>query len=353
MSGSFDIAGHAIGGRRTFVVAELSANHGGKLEIAIETLKAMAASGADAVKLQTYHAESLTLPLAEGHFRPKDTGLWKGWTAWNLFQEAHLPWEWTPELMRVAGDLGMVCFSSPFDWEAVDFLANLHVPAWKIASFEITDIPLIQRAARHGQPMILSTGIALEDDIERAVRACREVGNDQVMLLKCTSAYPAPMEDMNLRAISTLSRRFGLPIGLSDHTMGHTAAVAAVALGAAMVEKHFILRRSQGGADSAFSMEPEEFAAMVRAIREVEDALGDGVLKLAPSQEASRRNRRSLFVAEDIRKGEELTLRNVRSIRPGAGLPPEELERVLGKRARQDLPMGTPLSWDVIEDPGK
>jgi pseudaminic acid synthase len=344
-----DIGGFTIGAGRTFVVAELSANHGGSFDVAARTIRAMHAAGADAVKLQTYTPDSLALDCDNAYFAPKRDGIWKGRRGYELFQEAMTPWEWQGELKRLAEAQGMVCFSSPFDAAGVDFLAGLDVPAYKIASFEITDIPLIERCAAQGRPVVISTGVALPEDIDAALAACRRAGNEAVMLLKCVSAYPAPMEDMNLHQIARLRETWGVPVGLSDHSEGFTAAVAAVALGAVMVEKHFILDRGMGGPDAAFSMEPAEFRFMVERIREVEAALGAPEIRLTAAQEASRRNRRSLFVVAPVRAGDPVTPENVRSIRPGAGLPPAELPGLLGRRFVRDVPRGEPLRREDLE----
>ena len=344
-----DIGGFSIGAGRTFVVAELSANHGGSYEVAARTIRAMKDAGADGVKLQTYTPDSLALDCDNEHFAPKADGIWKGRRGFELFQEAMTPWEWQGDLKRLAEDLGMVCFSSPFDAEAVDFLAGLNVPAYKIASFEITDIPLIEVCAAQSRPMVISTGVALSEDIDAALAACRRMGNDDVMLLKCVSAYPAPLEDMNLHQIPRLREQWNVPVGLSDHSAGFIAAVAGVALGAVMVEKHFIVERSIGGPDAAFSMEPAEFRYMVEKIREVEATLGAPEIRLTEAQEKSRRNRRSLFVVADVGAGEPVTHTNVRSIRPGAGLPPAHLPNILGRRFRRVLPRGEPLRWDDLE----
>lgn len=332
-------------GKVTFIIAELSANHNNDFDLAVKTLKAMAESGADAVKIQTYTADSLTLDVDNEFFGPRKDGLWKGYRPYDLYTEAAMPYEWQPKLQKVANDLGMEFFSSPFDTEGVDFLERLNVPRYKIASFEITDIPLIEYAASKGKPMIISTGVAELGDIDLAVQTCRKVGNNDITLLKCTSEYPAPIDMANLRTIPNLGATFGVKVGLSDHTMGSTVPVVAVALGATVVEKHFILDRSLGGPDSTFSMEPEEFGAMVKAIREAEASLG-GVTYLVPDRNKHRR--RSLFVAKDIKKGEVLTPENIKSVRPGYGLHPKELKGVIGKRVNGDLSKGQPLTYDVI-----
>ena len=334
--------------RKTFIVAGLSANHGHQLDVALTSIRAIREAGADAVKLQTYTADTLTLPCRSADFQVKGT-LWDGRTLHELYQEAYTPWEWHPVLFEEARRLGLVCFSTPFDKTAVDFLEDLGNPICKIASFEITDLPLIDYAARKGKPMVISTGVALPEDIERAVETCRAAGNDDITLLKCTSSYPAPVEDANLLTMVDMKERYGVEVGLSDHTMGSDVAVAAVALGAVMVEKHFILDRSIGGPDAAFSMEKDEFAAMVRSIRNAEKALGGVVYPTDPSAIKGREFCRSLYVARDMKEGETVTEENVRSVRPGYGLPPRYLPDVLGKRVRRDVSAGERFSLDLVE----
>lgn len=326
----------------TFIIAELSANHNGDLDLAIKTIQQAAQCGVDAVKLQTYTADTLTIDH-DGPGFVIEGGLWDGRRLHDLYQEAYTPWEWHGRLFEVARECGLVCFSSPFDESAVDLLEGLRNPIYKIASFEITDIPLIEYAASKGKPMVMSTGIATEQEIEDALEACRRMGNEQVTLLKCTSAYPAPIEDANLKTMVDMRSRYGVETGLSDHTMGHSVAVAAVALGATMVEKHFILDRSMGGVDSAFSMEPSEFKLMVDEIRKTEAALGVVDYSLTEKKKAARQFARSLYVVKDIVMGESFTMENVRSIRPGYGLPPKYLREVLGKAARRSIQRGTPL----------
>ncbi|MEF3192473.1 MAG: pseudaminic acid synthase [Campylobacterales bacterium] len=334
---------------RTFIVAELSANHHGSLDIALRTLEAMKEAGADAIKLQTYKPETMTLKVDRADFRINQGTVWDGEHLYDLYAKAMTPWEWHDTLFKKAAELGMFCFSSPFDSTAVDFLEQFNPPAYKIASFEITDIPLIEYAASKKRPMIISTGVATLDDINEAINACRRVGNDDITLLKCTSAYPAPLEEMNLATIPDMINRFGVKVGLSDHTMSLAAPVAAVALGARMIEKHFILDRRLGGADSSFSLEPEEFGAMVQAVRETEKLLGSITYELSPKTLASRELARSLYVVEDIGEGELLTTNNIRAIRPGFGLAPKYLPAILGKRAKRFLAKGTPLAIDDIE----
>lgn len=332
-----------------YIIAELSANHNNDYDLAVKTIKAMAESGADAVKVQTYTADAMTIDVKDDnnpYFQPKESGLWKGYRLYDLYVEASMPYEWQPKLKKVAEDLGLEFFSSPFDMNAVDFLETLDVPKYKIASFEITDIPLIKHTASKNKPMIISTGLAEIEDIELAVKACREVGNDDITLLKCTSQYPSTVEDANLLTIPDLKKRFGVKVGVSDHTMGSTVPVVAVSLGAKVIEKHFILDRSLGGADSAFSMQPEEFAAMAKAAREAEKALGKVVYNVT---EPNKLRRRSLFVVEDIKKGEVFTEKNIRSIRPGHGLAPKYFTDALGKKAVRDIQRGQPLQLDDFE----
>ncbi len=345
-----EIGGRKVGeGQQVFIVAELSANHLQNLDLALRTIEAIKASGADAVKLQTYTPDTITLNVKSEHFMIRQGTLWDGQYLYDLYKKAYTPWEWHHKLFEFARDLGLVCFSSPFDRTAVDFLEDLEVPAYKVASFEITDIPLIEYIASKGKPVIISTGIATLSDIEEALSACRRAGNEQVILLKCVSEYPTPFEDANLRTIPNMRETFGVPVGLSDHTLGISVPIASVALGAVMVEKHFILDRSLGGPDSAFSLEPAEFKAMVEAIRQVEKALGKVSYELTERQKEMRKFARSLFVAKDIRAGEVFTEEHVRSVRPGYGLHPKHLKDIIGRRARVNIPAGTPLSWELVE----
>lgn len=330
-----------------FIVAELSANHNQDYNRAVEIIHAAAQAGADAVKLQTYTPDTLTIDCHEDCFVNKG-GLWDGLTEYELYQKAYTPWEWQPKLMEEAAKLGLECFSSPFDFTSIDFLESLHVPAYKIASYEINDIPLIRKAARLHKPMIFATGIAYPEDIERALSVCAEEGNQDVILLKCVSAYPTPYEDVNLNVIPTLAKTYDCLTGISDHTLGTIVSAGAVPLGIRMVEKHLTLRRSDGGPDSAFSMEPEEFAQMVQEIRILEKALGSPEYHLTDKQIEQRQGSRSLFVVKDIAEGEVLTSENIRSIRPGIGLHTLYYEEVLGKRAKHFLKKGTPLAWDLI-----
>lgn len=335
---------------RVFIIAEMSANHNHDFNIAVETVKAAKAAGADAIKLQTYTADTLTLDCDNPYFQIKQDTLWDGTTLYNLYQEAFTPWEWQPELKRIAEEEGLICFSSPFDKTSVDFLENMNVPAYKIASFEITDIPLIEYVASKMKPVIISTGIATYEDIEDAIAACRRVGNNQVALLKCTSSYPAPVALANLRTIPDMKERFQLPVGLSDHTMSNSVAVASVALGARIIEKHFILDRSIGGPDAAFSMNKEEFTQMVQCIRDVELALGIPTYELTEKMKSNRKFARSLFVAEDMRAGDRVTEQNVRSVRPSDGLSPKYLSNILGKKVKCDIKKGEPFNLRFLTD---
>ncbi|WP_010237136.1 pseudaminic acid synthase [Clostridium arbusti] len=334
---------------KAFIVAELSANHNGNFDKAVKLIKEAAKSGVDAIKLQTYTADTITIDCDNEYFQIKQGTLWDGRTLHNLYKEAYTPWEWQPKLKKIAEEEGLICFSSPFDRTAVDFLEDMNVPAYKVASFEITDIPLIEYMASKGKPMILATGIATLTDIEEAVNACKRANNDQIALLKCTSAYPAPLEDMNLKTIPNLAETFGVISGLSDHTLGITVPIAAVALGAKIVEKHFTLCRADGGPDAGFSLEPDELKAMVKSIRETEKALGTVSYDLTDKMKKSREFSRSLFVVKDIKKGEAFTEENVRSIRPGFGLHTKYYRDVIGKVAKIDIDKGTPVSWNILE----
>jgi pseudaminic acid synthase len=323
-----------------FVIAELSANHNGSLATAIETIRAAKRSGADAIKFQTYTADTLTLDCDKSDFVIKGGTIWDGKKLHDLYKEAYTPWEWHAQLFEVAKEEGLVCFSSPFDKTAVDFLETLHCPIYKIASFEITDIPLIEYVAKQGKPIIISTGIASFEDIQLAVETCRKVGNDNITLLKCTSSYPAPVAEANLAMMQQLAIDFKVKIGLSDHTLGSTVPVIATALGAEVIEKHFILDRSIGGPDASFSMNEIEFTAMVEAIREAEVAVGTSSYELSPKQVAGKDFSRSLYVAESINKGDIITEANIRSVRPGFSLHPKHLPEILGKTATRELKKG-------------
>ena len=344
-----EIKGRKIGmGGPVFVVAELSANHSQDFEQAVELIRRAKEVGADAVKLQTYTPDTITIQSDAPEFRIGGGTPWDGKTLYDLYSEAHMPWEWQPKLKKVADDLGIDLFSTPFDKTAVDFLEGMGVPAYKIASFEIVDIPLIEYVASKGKPVIISTGMATLDEIGEAVRAARGAGAAQIALLKCTSAYPAPPEEMNLRAIPYLAKRFGVPVGLSDHTLGIAVPVAAVSLGVCIIEKHFTLSRDIPSPDSAFSLEPQEFKAMVEAVRVVEKALGEAQYEMGRQEVKSRVFRRSLYVIKDVKAGEVLTEENVRSIRPSSGLAPRHLKSILGRTATCDIKRGTPLSWSMV-----
>jgi pseudaminic acid synthase len=333
---------------RVLIVAELSANHLQNFELAVKTIKAMKEAGTDCVKIQTAQPDSLTIDSKKADFVIKGGTLWDGKTLFELYKEVYTPWEWHEPIKKLVEDLGMEFFSSPFDEKAIDLLASLNVPAYKIASFEITDIQLIKYAAAKGKPMIISTGIAEEDDIKDAIKACHDVGNDKIVLLKCTSAYPTPFEEVNLNMIPTLRNLFSCHVGLSDHTLGSTVPLGAIALGAKVIEKHFILDRKLGGPDSGFSMEPAEFKAMVDSVRNLEKALGKPEIQISDKSKKSRDFARSLYVVKDIKKGEELTTENVRSIRPGFGMKPKFLLSIIGKKASKDIERGTALSENLI-----
>lgn len=330
-----------------YVIAEMSGNHNMDFERAKAIIDAAAYAGADAVKLQTYTADTITMDCRDECFI-STSKLWKGMSLYELYQQAYTPWEWQGELISYANSKGLDCFSSPFDLTAVDFLENLNVPAYKIASFEINDIPLIRKVARTGKPIIMSIGIAHPEDIELALETCRQEGNEQVILLKCISAYPAPLENMNLKVIEDIAARYDCISGLSDHSMENEVAIASVALSAKVVEKHLTLKRSDGGPDAAFSMEPDELKRLVEQIRNVEKALGTVTYELNEAQEASRAYSRSLFVTENVAEGELFTPQNVRSIRPGNGLHTKYYEQVIGQRANRDLRRGTPMSLDYL-----
>lgn len=333
---------------KTFIIAELSANHNHNLNTAVESIKAAASIGVDAVKIQTYTADTITLNCRNDDFILKG-GLWDGYSYYDLYKEAYTPWEWHEELFKVAREEGVVMFSTPFDNSAVDLLESLGNPIYKIASFEIMDTELIRYVASKGKPMIMSTGIATEQEIEEAIAACQDVGNNDITLLKCTSEYPARIEDANLSMIPSMRERFGVKVGLSDHSMGSLVPTVAVALGATAVEKHFILDRSIGGPDSRFSMNKEEFAQLVKDIRLAESSLGTPSFELTPKIENARKTGRSLYVSKDIKTGERLTRDNIRCIRPGFGLHPRHLKEILGKVAKCDLKMGDRLTFDVIK----
>jgi len=332
-----------------FIIAELSANHNQKFELAVKTIEAAKKAGADAIKLQTYKPDTITLDCNNEYFLIKQKSIWDGQRLYDLYKEAYTPWEWHEQLKKVAEKLDLIFFSSPFDFTAVDFLEKLKVPLYKIASPEISDIPLIQYVAKKGKPIILSTGVAEEVDIDLAVRTCLDCSNSNIVLLKCTSAYPTPYSDVNLNAIPLLKSKYGLEVGLSDHTLGDSVPIAAVALGAKVVEKHFILDRNLGSPDSLFSMEPKEFARMVKSIRNVEKSLGLATLSLTEKQKLGRIGMRSLFVSKPIKKGEIFTSENIKSVRPNYGLHPVYYYDVLGKKATKDLEFGQPLKLSDVD----
>ena len=334
---------------RAFIIAELSANHGHDINIAKKTIKAAKESGADAIKIQTYTADTLTIDCNNEYFKLDSGTIWDGRTLYDLYSEAYTPWEWQRELMDYANSLGLMFFSTPFDKSAVDFLEELNVPLYKVASFEIMDIPLIEYIASKGKPMIMSTGVASLSDIEAAIEACKRVGNDQIILLKCTSSYPAKIEDANLNTIPNMKETFSVEVGLSDHTLGITVPVVSIALGARVIEKHFILDKSIGGPDASFSLEPNEFKQMVEAVRDAEMALGKVDYSMNEKKKSSRLLGRSLFVVKDIEAGERFTDQNVRSIRPGNGLAPKYFGEIIDRKAKCDIDKGTPLSWELIE----
>jgi pseudaminic acid synthase len=350
VTSSFKIGERLIGpDQPVYVIAELSANHHQEFEQAVRLLHAAKAAGADAVKLQTYTPDTITIRSDQEYFRIGGGTLWDGRTLYDLYGEAQTAWEWQPKLKQIAVELGLDLFSSPFDSTAVDFLEAMGVPAYKLASCELVDIGLIQKMARTGKPLLISTGMATVEEIEEALSAARGAGCTEIALLKCTAAYPALPDEMNLRTIPEMARRFQVPVGLSDHSTGIAAPVAAVALGACIIEKHITLSRSLQGPDSAFSLEPQEFKSMVEAVRVAEKALGEVQFGPSAHEKSTRVFRRSLFIVEDVRQGQTLTPENVRSIRPGHGLHTRHLPEVIGKRATRDIERGTPVTWDLIE----
>lgn len=334
---------------RTFVVAEMSGNHNKDFGRAKEIIDAAAEAGADAIKLQTYTPDTITLDCDNEYFQSQKGSLWEGQTLYDLYLEAYTPWEWQEELFKYAEKKGILCFSAPFDISAVEFLEKLNNPVYKIASYEIQDLMLIENVAKTGKPIIMSTGIATLEEINEAINVCYANNNKQVILLKCTSAYPSPYEDMNINVIPDMQKRFDCICGLSDHTLGSEVAIAAVAKGAKVIEKHFTLARADGGVDSAFSMEPKEFSEMVKQIRNVEKALGQATYDLTEKQIEGRKYGRSLFISTDIAKGEEFSSNNIKSVRPADGLPTKYYNEIIGKRANRNLIKGTPLSWDMID----
>lgn len=335
---------------KVFIIAELSANHNGSIEVAIETIKAAKRAGADCIKLQTYRADTITIDSNKDDFLIKGGSIWDGMNLFDLYKEAYTPWEWHEELFRVAKEEGLICFSSPFDATAVALLEELNTPAYKIASFEITDIPLIELVASKGKPVIISTGIADIEDIELALDACYRMGNRDVALLKCTSNYPAPIEDANMIMIKDFANRFDVITGLSDHTIGSTVPIVATIMGAKIIEKHFILDREIGGADASFSMNEEEFTAMVKAVREAECAIGVVDYELTENQLKARNFSRSLYVVKDMNKGEIINEDNVKSIRPGLGLHPKHYSVILGKKINATIEKGTRFSLNLVSE---
>lgn len=344
--GEFEISKQS----RTFIIAEISANHGHNIQIVKESIKAAKEIGADAVKIQTYTPDTITIDCDNKYFKIDKGTLWDGRNLYDLYKEAYMPWEWHKEIFEFAKEVDIICFSTPFDFTAVDLLEKYNVPAYKIASFEITDIPLIEYAASKGKPMIISTGIATIQEIQEAVEACKRVANDKIILLKCTSAYPAPLEELNLRTIPNISETFNVISGLSDHSLGNEVPIGAVALGAKVIEKHFILDKSIGGPDAAFSLDVNEFKSLVESIRNVEKALGNVNYTLSSKTLKNREFSRSLFIVEDVIAGEIITAKNVRSIRPGNGLAPKHHNEIIGKRFKEDYKKGTPLEWRHIDE---
>lgn len=345
----FKINGKNIGkGCSIYIIAELSANHNKDFNQAEEIIHEVKASGADAVKLQTYTPDTLTIDCDNEYFRIGKGIVWEGKNLYQLYEEAYMPWEWQPKLKEIAEGLGLDFFSTPFDHTAVDFLESINVAAYKLASFELVDLRLIQRIAQTGKPMIISTGMATLAEIEEAIQTARNEGNNKIALLKCTSAYPAPAEETNLKTIPHMAEAFDVPVGLSDHTLGIAVPVAAVSLGSCIIEKHFTLSRTIPGPDNTFSLEPREFKEMVEAVRVAEKAIGEVSYGITDHEAASRIFRRSLFVVKDMQKGEPFTGENVRSIRPGYGLQTRHFNKIIGRRANHDIKRGTPLTWDLI-----
>ncbi len=350
MSSTISINGRKVGkGYPVYIVAEISANHNQDIDRAAAIIKAAKQAGADAVKLQTYTPDTLTIDCNNEHFTIGAGTPWEGQKLYDLYGEAYTPWDWHGKLKEIAEEEGLDLFSTPFDNTAVEFLENLNLPAYKVASFEIVDLALIRRIAQTGKPMIISTGMANFEEIEEAVNTARESGAKEIILLKCTSAYPAKPEEMNLKTIVDMAERLNVPVGLSDHTLGLTIPIVGVALGASLVEKHLALSRYVPGPDSAFSMEPDEFKAMVEAIRVAEKSIGEVRYEITKSERANQVFRRSLFVTDKINKGDKFTEQNTRCIRPGFGLAPKHLPEILGKQATQDIARGTPLAWDMVE----
>ncbi len=346
---NFKISDKNVGADRPcFIIAEMSANHNQSYDLAVKTVEAAHEAGADAIKFQTYTPDTITIDSDQEYFKINHGTIWDGKTLYELYEEAYMPWEWQPKLKETAESLGLVCFSSPFDHTAVDFLEKMNVPAYKIASPEITDIPLIKYVASKGKPILISTGIATLNDISQAVKACREVNNNQIALLKCTSFYPAPIEEANLNTLPDIVERFDTVVGISDHTLGIVIPVTAIALGAKIIEKHFILDKSIVSPDSEFSLDKSEFKNMVKAVRIAEDSLGSINYDLSVDIKKVRQNSRSLFVVEDIKVGNKFTNKNIKSIRPGQGMPPVFIDKLIGKKAKKNYKKGTPVLEDMI-----
>ncbi len=346
---SFDFCNRKIGPEEpVYFIAEMSANHNGDFDRAVDIIREAKKSGADAIKLQTYTPDTLTLDSNKDYFQIESGTEWDGQTLYELYEQAQTPWEWQEDLKEVAEEVGLDFFSTAFDPSSVEFLEKLDVPVHKVASFEIVDLPLIEKMGQTGKPVIISTGVARLSEIDEAVRTAREAGASEVILLKCTSSYPASPEDMNLRVIPNMAETFDVPVGLSDHSLGSAAPITATTLGACVIEKHFTLSRQDGGPDSAFSMEPREFKQMVEAVWESRKALGEVDYQLTESEENSRVFSRSLFAVEDINQGEELTTENIKSIRPAHGLPPKFLDNLLGCTAAEDIEAGTPMDWELV-----
>jgi len=332
-----------------FIIAELSANHNQDFNVAVKTIKAAKEAGADAIKLQTYTPDTITIDCDNEYFQINQGTIWDGITLYELYKKAYTPWDWQPKLKKIAEEIGLICFSSPFDKSAVDFLEEMNVPAYKVASPEITDIPLINYIAQKNKPVLISTGVAKKEDILLAIETCRKAGNNKIILLKCTSAYPTPLEEINLKTLTDFKSAFGVIPGISDHSLGIEIPIAAVALGAKVIEKHFILDKSLGGPDSEFSLDLKEFSDMVKAVRNVEKALGSVNYELTPKVKKTREHTRSLFVVKDVKKGERVTEENIKSIRPGFGLHPKYYRETLGKKFKSDIKKGNPLSLENIE----
>lgn len=348
MKASINIGERRIGPKdQTYFIAEMSANHIQNFEKAAEIIKTAKKAGADAIKLQTYTPDTMTLDCDNKYFKIKGT-IWEGKTLYDLYRQAYTPWEWQPKLKKIAEEIKLDFFSTPFDETAVDFLEEMQVPAYKIASFENIDLPLIRKIAKTGKPIILSTGMATLAEIDEAVQTIKKAGGNELILLKCTSSYPAPLEEMNLCTIPHLSKAFGVPAGLSDHSMSLAVPIAAVTLGACVIEKHFTLSRNEPSPDRSFSLEPHEFKEMVDAVRKTKKAIGKVFYGLSKSEKQSRIFRRSLFAVKNIKAGEEITSSNIRSIRPGHGLHTRYLNKIIGRKAKKDIQQGTPITWDLI-----